>query len=61
MKAALIRSLPRNQILNPASRLARPVIAQNQADFFAGGQNSITLPRCCGGTHCERFEKLVGM
>ena len=25
-----------------------------------GEQNSITLPRCCGATDCERFEKLVG-
>jgi hypothetical protein len=32
-----------------------------QADFFVGGQNSITLPRCCGGSHFTCFENRVGM
>lgn len=31
-----------------------------QADFFEGRRNSITLPRCCGGSHLIRVENLVG-
>ena len=31
-----------------------------QADFFEGRRNSITLPRCCGGSHLTRVENLVG-
>jgi hypothetical protein len=34
--------------------------SRNQADFFVGGQNSITLPRCCGGSHFTRCGNLVG-
>jgi len=32
-----------------------------QADFFVGGQNSINLPRCCGGSHFVLFENLIGI
>ena len=33
----------------------------NQADFFVGGQNSITLPRSWSGSHFTRVENLLGM
>jgi hypothetical protein len=32
-----------------------------QADFFAGTGNSITFPRCSGGSHFTRFENVDGM
>jgi hypothetical protein len=32
-----------------------------QADFFVGRRNSITRPRCCGGSHFTLFENLIGM
>ena len=31
-----------------------------QADFFDGKRNSITLPRCSGGSHFTRVENPVG-
>jgi hypothetical protein len=40
----------------------RPIILlQLQADFFAGKQNSITLPRFSGGIHFPGFENFVGL
>ena len=38
-----------------------PELVLLQADFFVDGENSITLPRSCGGSHFTRFENLVGM
>jgi hypothetical protein len=43
------------------SSQAVPEVSENQADFSVGGQNSITLPRSCGGSHFTRFENLLGM
>jgi hypothetical protein len=37
-----------------------PVVSGNQADFIGGRRNSITLPRCCRGSHFTRFENLIG-
>jgi len=33
----------------------------SQAVRFGGNENSITFPRCCGGSHFKRFGILVGM
>jgi hypothetical protein len=44
----------------PVRVTAVPEVSENQAVFFVGGQNSITLPRPCGGSHFTRFENLVG-
>ena len=32
-----------------------------QADLLVGSENSISFPRCRGGSHFTRFENLVGM
>ena len=50
-----------NEETLPVERHSPPEVSENQADFFVGGQNSITLPRCCGGSHFTRFANLVGM
>jgi hypothetical protein len=59
MHSAQIVDLGRIRLLIGRQSL-RPTFPY-QADFFLGGQNSITFPRSCGGSHFTRIEDLLGM
>ena len=44
------------------SRSKNPTIQPAaQADFFTCPQNSISFPRCCGGTHVAFLRNLFGV